>query len=130
MGGRRSRSAGARVVDGDGLGRHAATAPRPTMPAAFPSGLLALSDGQLEIIMLHAHPLRADARGAFLEAVSAKLAGVEPGDGVVSRACRELQRDYFQPDAAVGSAGKWERDARQRADSAQRRFAAALPKDG
>jgi hypothetical protein len=71
--------------------------PDPT-PAAlpvngFPRTLLALTDGQLETIMAAAHPLAPAARSAFLEGVAARLAGVvEIGDGVVSRACRELQR--------------------------------------
>jgi hypothetical protein len=65
---------------------------------SFPPGLLALSDSQLAIIMAAAHPLQPADRSQFLEAVAARLAGVgEVGDGAVSRACRELQRSYFDP---------------------------------
>jgi hypothetical protein len=65
---------------------------------SFPRTLLALSDSQLEIVMAAAHPLRPDARSRFLAAVAARLAGAgELGDGAVSRACRELQRAYFDP---------------------------------
>jgi hypothetical protein len=67
------------------------------MPA-FPHGLLSLSDHQLEIVMLHASPLQPHVRSQFLEAVAGRLAGFgEVGDGTVSRACRDLQRAYFDP---------------------------------
>jgi hypothetical protein len=47
--------------------------------------------------MAAAHPLAPAARGPFLEAVAGRLAGAaELGDGTVNRACRELQRDYFE----------------------------------
>jgi hypothetical protein len=64
----------------------------------FPRHLLALSDGQLETVMLHAHPLTPHDRSRFLQAVADRLAGVdEVGDGAVSRCCRELQRSFFDP---------------------------------
>jgi hypothetical protein len=66
-------------------------------PSTFPRGLLSLSDAQLEIVMLHAHPIAPAQRGQFLAAVAQRLAGVELGDGVVSRCCRALQREHFTP---------------------------------
>ena len=63
---------------------------------AFPPALLSLTDNQLAIVMSHAHPLQPRDRSQFLEAVADRLAGAgELGDGTVSRACRELQRSYF-----------------------------------
>jgi hypothetical protein len=95
----------------------------------FPHAPLSLSDRELETVMAACAPLRPDARSAFLKAVAQRLAGVpELGDGVVSRACRELQREYFEPPDTV-AVGRWGRDRALRADSAQRRFAAQLPKD-
>jgi hypothetical protein len=85
--------------------------PDPT-PAAlpvngFPRGLLNLSDRGLEIVMAAAHPIAPAMRSQFLEAVAQRLAGVpELGDGVVSRACRELQGQFFEPpDTSRSAAG-------------------------
>jgi hypothetical protein len=98
-------------------------------PNGFPAGLLSLSDSQLSAIMAVAHPLAPAARSAFLEAVAARLAGVvELGDGVVSRCCRELVRLYFEPPDTV-AVGRWGRDTRAKADSAQRRWREQLPPD-
>lgn len=69
------------------------------MPAAkLPRTLLILSDARLEILMADAHPLAPAARSRFLAAVAGRLAGAgEIGDGAVARACRELQRGFFDP---------------------------------
>jgi hypothetical protein len=64
----------------------------------FPPALLGLSDNQIAIVMAHAHPLQSCDRPQFLQAVADRLTGfTELGDGLVARACRELQRGYFDP---------------------------------
>jgi hypothetical protein len=66
--------------------------------STFPPALLALSDNQLTIVMAMAEPLPPDLRSDFLEAVARQLAGQgELGDGLVSRTCRALVRQYFDP---------------------------------
>jgi hypothetical protein len=70
---------------------------------------LALSDSQLDQIMRLAAPLQPGQRIIFLEMLAAKLNGQrELGDGVVYRAARELQREYFSPpDFATDNGNKW-----------------------
>jgi hypothetical protein len=59
---------------------------------------LALSDDQLDQIMRLAAPLQPQQRAAFLEMLATKLnSSRELGDGMVYRAARELQREYFSP---------------------------------
>ena len=65
------------------------TAPRP----------LALSDSQFAAVYTACQPLLPIDRDAFLVALAAVLRG-EPqplGDGVVGRAIRSLQREFFRP---------------------------------
>jgi hypothetical protein len=57
---------------------------------------LALSDAQLAVIVAAAKPLHVCDRTPFLEAVAARLNGVEIGDGVVARVVRETQRAFFR----------------------------------
>jgi hypothetical protein len=69
----------------------------------FPPTLLSLSDAQLQIVMAAAHPLMPAVRDEFFAAVAARLSGVtEIGEGAVSRACREIQRAYFDPPSLGG----------------------------
>jgi hypothetical protein len=100
------------------------------LPAnGFPPSLLALSDRQIETIMSAAHTLSPVKRGQFLDAVAGRLAGErEPGDGTVARAVRELVPLYFEPPDMV-AVGRWSRDRAIKAESSQRRWAGALPKD-
>ena len=57
---------------------------------------LRLSDSELDAVMRAAAPIEPASRGAFLEAVAARLARTsELGEGVVFRICAELQRQYF-----------------------------------
>jgi hypothetical protein len=66
--------------------------PEPTAPRA-----ISLSDEALLMIMSAAEPLQRIDRGRFLEAVADRLRGVaDPGDGLVSRVCRELQPQFFR----------------------------------
>jgi hypothetical protein len=58
---------------------------------------LALSDSQLEQIMRLAKPLHPACRDAFLRSVAARLQGQEVVPGIVSRACSELQHEFFDP---------------------------------
>jgi hypothetical protein len=73
----------------------------------LPAALLALSDSQISIILTAASPLPRRAHQAFFEAIAAKLMGEAViGDGLVARACRELQRTYFDPPDLVGQRGR------------------------
>jgi hypothetical protein len=60
---------------------------------------LALSDNQMDQILLAARPLRLRDRDLFLKEVVAALAngGGPVGDGDVNRAIRAAQRRYFDP---------------------------------
>src|SRR5262245_17609733 len=69
--------------------------------AAMPSPLR-LTDQQLTIIESHARPLSWDDRSAFLQTVVELLDGREIGDGAVSLAAREAQRQFFTPPTNVG----------------------------
>ena len=60
--------------------------------------ILALSDDELSAITNAARPLPRKVRGEFFQAVAAELERQEQrGPGVVYRACRELQKKYFDP---------------------------------
>ena len=62
----------------------------------MPTTPLRLSDSELDAVMRAAQPIEPANRGAFLEAVAARLARTsELGEGVVFRICAELQRLYF-----------------------------------
>jgi hypothetical protein len=57
-----------------------------------------LSDYQQSILLNAAQPLAPQQRPAFMMAVAERLESmVEIGDGTVSRVCREIQREYFDP---------------------------------
>jgi hypothetical protein len=73
-----------------------------------PSAIVALSDEQITTVMQLARPLSPDQRSMFLEMVAAKLNGRrEIGDGVVSRICRTLVREYFDPPHEHVAGGKY-----------------------
>jgi hypothetical protein len=57
---------------------------------------VALNDAQLAMITAAAKVLHASDRTPFLEAVAARLHGVELGDGGVARIVREVQRTFFR----------------------------------
>ena len=60
--------------------------------------MISLSDAELAAISDAARPLPHKARSEFLQAVAAELEHQEQrGPGVVYRACRELQKKYFDP---------------------------------
>jgi hypothetical protein len=70
---------------------------------------LALTDDQLLTIERMAQPLHPRDRGAYLHRVAELLAGVEIGDGVVTRAAARAQRELFDPPElghAVGAQSK------------------------
>ena len=60
---------------------------------------LALSDEQLDAILLGAKPLRPQGRDAFRREVAAALTngGGPVGDGDVNRAVRRAQKQFFDP---------------------------------
>jgi hypothetical protein len=60
------------------------------------SSPIALTDAQLAMITAAARVLHQRDRSLFLEAVAARLSGVEVGDGVVARVVRETQRAFFR----------------------------------
>jgi len=71
---------------------------------------LALSDEQLDAILLAAKPLRPHDRDRFLREVADALAngGGPPGDGDVNRAVRSVVKRYFDPpDLSHGDASKY-----------------------
>jgi hypothetical protein len=115
--------------------------PRPTQPLkynrpapvavpvnGFPKSLLALSDTQLEAVMAAANPIAPAKKSEFFEAIAARLAGAELGDGAVARACRELQSLYFSP-PDLSHESRWARDAARKSADARRRWSATLPPD-
>ena len=60
--------------------------------------MITLDNDELKQINLAARPLREKVRGEFLAAVAAELQHQpQCGPGVVYRACRELQRRFFDP---------------------------------
>jgi len=63
--------------------------------------MIALSDEQLSTIFRHASPLPPSDRDEFLRRVAEMLQGVVIGDGVVSRICREVQRQFFKAPAST-----------------------------
>jgi hypothetical protein len=69
----------------------------PTFEARPMTTPLALTDRQLDIVLAAAEPLQRWQRPAFLEAVSLRLRGKELGDGLVSRVCRDMQRQFLVP---------------------------------
>jgi hypothetical protein len=62
---------------------------------------IALSDTQVDHILLVSRPLQPQERAAFmaqlLEELLNRRAGEEVGDGELGRLLRDLQRRYFQP---------------------------------
>jgi hypothetical protein len=64
---------------------------------------LALTDAQMDAIMLAAKPLPHRARRAFLEALATDLRDRPLGDGAVHRAIRIVQRRYFDPPNLAGA---------------------------
>jgi hypothetical protein len=71
---------------------------------------LSLTDSQMDIVRHAAEPLPWCDRSGFLEAVAARLHGVELGDGVVHRVCAELQKEFFRaPALARNALPRWSR---------------------
>jgi hypothetical protein len=59
--------------------------------------MLTLSDNQLSAVMRAAGALNVADRDPFLRAVAHALAGRELGDGIVGRACAEVQKRFWRP---------------------------------
>jgi hypothetical protein len=57
---------------------------------------LALTDNQMSIIQRAASPLHPHDRGPFPERVAELLRGHELGDGIISRAAWEAQRQFLR----------------------------------
>jgi hypothetical protein len=71
---------------------------------------LALTDGQMDQILLAARPLAIRDRDLFLKEVVAALTngGGPVGDGDVNRVCRAAQKRFFDPpDLSHGDASKY-----------------------
>lgn len=67
---------------------------------------LRLTDTQMNMITAAAEPLQPGDRGPFLQRVATLLNGHELGDGVISRAARQAQSEFFRaPDLGRGTAG-------------------------
>jgi hypothetical protein len=58
---------------------------------------LAFTDPQMDVILRAAEPLHPQDRSAYLQRVADLLNGHELGDGLVSRAARQAQRELFRP---------------------------------
>ena len=63
-----------------------------------------LSSDQADAILNAARPLPSVDHAAFLEEVTDALAGLEIGDGVIHRVCRDVQRKYLKPPDPTRSA--------------------------
>lgn len=59
--------------------------------------MIALTEQQQDIIRRLAEPLHPHDHAAFFQAVAEMLDGQVVGDGAVSRAARECQRQFFRP---------------------------------
>lgn len=71
--------------------------------------MIALDDSELATVMDAARPLPPRARSEFLQAVAAELEQQrERGPGGIYRACRTLQKKYFDPPDLSGNIGKWD----------------------
>jgi hypothetical protein len=68
--------------------------------------MLSLSDAQLETVTRAAAPLAPWLRAPFLEAVARALRNEPIGDGSVSRACAELQREFLRQPQTGGGRGR------------------------
>ena len=76
---------------------------------------ISLRDSELDAILDAARPLPVEARDTFLRAVAHRLQQEcgELGPGSVSRACRELQKDFFDP-PTISEPVSWDRRVRPR----------------
>jgi hypothetical protein len=68
-----------------------------------------LDDEALSQLRAAAAPLPPEARAAFMQAVTAALAGVEPGPGVLYRTIAALQRQYMSTDRPRYPHQRWGR---------------------
>jgi hypothetical protein len=59
--------------------------------------MIALDNDEMSAVMSAARPLEPRARTEFLQAVAAELEQHRQRPGVVYRACRDLQRRFFDP---------------------------------
>lgn len=70
------------------------------------SSPIRLSDSALDAIMSAARPIAVHRRDEFLQRVAELLREErELGDGVIARACRTAQKEFFDP--PVFSNGRW-----------------------
>jgi hypothetical protein len=68
---------------------------------------IALTDDELDAVYRAARPLPVHQRDAFLQRVADELANCpELGPGVVARACRITQREFFDP-PDLGQGAGW-----------------------
>jgi hypothetical protein len=69
--------------------------------------MISLNDDEMAAITDAARPLPPKLRGEFLRAVAAEIEQQhQRGPGAIYRACRELQRKFFDP--PILSGGKYE----------------------
>jgi hypothetical protein len=58
---------------------------------------ISLSDDQMRVLLDAAQPIARNRRADFLARLAAALRGRELGDGIVGRAIREAQREFYDP---------------------------------
>jgi len=69
--------------------------------------MIALDNDEMNAVMTAAGALEPRARSEFLQAVAAELEKHQQrGPGAIYRACRELQRRFFDPPISTG--GKYD----------------------
>ena len=78
---------------------------------------ISLSDDELRIVMDCAQPLAPKDRDAFLRDVAAELEQRhQRGPGAIYRACRELQKKYFDPPISTSKQVRLRATSRARAE--------------
>jgi hypothetical protein len=69
--------------------------------------MISLSDDEMRAVTDAARPLPPKLRGEFLQAVAAEIEHQpQRGPGAIYRACRELQRQFFDP--PLSTSGKYD----------------------
>jgi len=71
--------------------------------------MIALDDEEMAAVVSAARPLQPKHRSEFLAAVAAELERQQQrGPGAVYRACRDLQKRFFNPPQLHGGGGKYD----------------------
>jgi len=71
--------------------------------------MITLDNDEMSAVLSAAAPLPPKVRGEFLQAVAAEIEQQQQrGPGAVYRACRDLQRKYFDPPDLSGIVSKYD----------------------